>query len=572
MIRKAKVSVRYCILLIFLLTTAAVAVSMAISFLDNAVPQDTDRLILTITLWTLSLGFMLIAGAFGLWTVYFATEAESLKSISTLVDRLHDVGDAIVAIDRQGQVIAMNKTAEDLFGSVRGQRLDRICRSIPTKDVERFLHTQHIIEREYAFLADAPPSKTLRFRIQPPISGVALILVSDITTMVADKARQRQNAALQLAAHLSQGIANDFNDLLCGISGHASLLQKTELPKDRIKESVNAIQHCADRGIWLARQLTQLSHSHQDGHENITIDVLQHVVNGCDLLSSNLDKQWTVVREFPAHIPPVRLPPTQLEHIIHSLGLLIAEVTRNDPGTLRIKLHLPTQSGRQISDGFIAAILEIDGTPSNEGDHRGNHSESHHAPENGVICSLVETLIVQAGGRFEAIPDGRKPQRFRLLLPEVDEQSFAALTETEDSVALGLEAYTIGWQILICMPREPARKIETYLKNKGIQIVTASTESEFLEALADDNRHYEAIFIQPDVLGRNLDAIIPIIRKITPKAGIVLLLDAKPERIPANVATLGPSMPTSHWIHAMIEARNHTKDLSAPEPLNRSNA
>ena len=559
MIRPPKESLRYCILLISLLTTGAVAVGVTINFLDNAVPSSTDRMILTSAIWTLTLGFMLIAGAFGLWTVHFATEAESLRRISLLVDRLNDVRDAILATDRQAKVIGMNATAESFFGKVRGMELPSFCPVITENDLELFLDTDSIMEREYQFSQKDGQIRTLRFRIQPPVSGISLFLISDITSVAAARTRQRRAATLHLAAHMAQGIANDFNDLLCGISGHASLLLKPNAANVNLHNSATAIQQCADRGIWLARQLNQLSQADQIDTGSIALDVSRNVANGVELLTSSLDPSWVLDQQLVPNIPPVNIPPSQIEHITHSLGLIVAETAQGLSGTLHITLRLPEPSERILNQNRIAGVLEIARfieTPSTT-----TTIDSQH-PENGVISSLVQTLIVQAGGMFEAIPDGRKAQRFRIFLPEVDAETFALHNDTEATLAIGLEAYTAGWHVLLCMAADCNPRVPRYFEQKNIRTIVARNEDAFLQALAQENA-FEVIFIQPDLLGQHFDAFLPIVSRISPDAAIVLLQDHRPSQTPEHVITLPPANPPSQWIHAMVDARSRKK-IPAP--------
>jgi len=559
-----KESVRYCILLILLLATATIAVVVTINFLDEAVPDDADRLILTAVLWTLTMGFMLIAGAFGLWAIHFATEAESLRRISRLVDHMNDIRDGILAVDPQGKVLGMNAAAEQFFGSTRGQSMLAICPVISAADQKMMLQTDIILEREYRHQRTGQAPRTLRFRVQPPVSGVSLLLVSDITSVEATRHRQRRAASLQLAGHMAQGIANDFNDLLCGISGHATLLQKPHTSAAGIQSSATAIQQCADRGIRLARQLIQLSQAQLQSTGTITAAVARHVANGIDLLAASLDPEWTLQPHIDAAVPPVNIPPSQLEHVIHSLGLIVAETRQADPAILTVTLRFPSDSERNQMDARISAVLEI-ARPS-QTTETANAMEvppDLQHPENGVISSLVQTLIEQAGGQFEAIPDGRKARLFRIFLPEVDAATLLT-SSSEDTLAIGLEAYTAGWQVLLGISPGQAQYVQPYLERKQIMVQCAQDENSFLQALAGPRQH-DVIFIQPDILGHHFDAIIPLVSRINPAAAVVLLLAHPPAGTPPQIITLDPASAPALWIQAMIDARSR-KNIQPPEP------
>ncbi|MFU8780070.1 MAG: PAS domain-containing protein [Kiritimatiellia bacterium] len=558
-----KESLRYFALLLLLLTTGAIAAGASIRFLDNAVADVTDRLILTIIIWTLTMGFMLIAGAFGLWTIHFATEAQSLRSISRLVDHMHDIRDGIIAIDKNGKIIGINTAAESLFGAVRTKSIQAVCPPISDADLQTMQHTSDIVEFEFPQQQAQGPNRTLRFRAQPAIAGVSLILVSDITSVAAARARRRRAATLQLAGHMAQGIANDFNDLLCGISGHVSLLQKGAARKpDEVRTSVDAIQLCADRGIKLARQLAHLTQAQLEQSENITSRLAQHVNNGADLLASSLDRHWKIERIIDDNVPPVNIPPSQIEHMIQSLGSIVSETHQAAPGSICICLRQPTPKERASLPGKTAAIIEIDYASPDGKSHPTPEAPEALAPENGVISSLVETLIIQAGGKFEALPDGRRAHHFRLYLPEVDATTLTAGMEQEDTLAIGLEAYTAGWHVLLCMAPERNPFIQQYLIRKNIHLETAENESAFLEMLATPEQH-EVIFIQPDLLGQHFASFIHIVARISPESAVVLLTETPLDNVPKHVICISPNSAPVKWMHAMIDARSRRQIVTS---------
>lgn len=562
MIRPPKESLRYSILLILLLATGAIAVGITISFLDNAVPDSTYRQTLTIVIWVLTMGFMFIAGAFGLWAIHFSAETESLRRISLLVDRMNDISDGILAIDKQGKIIGMNAAATQLFGESHGMSITERCGVITNQEKKDILGTSITIEKEYHIETDDLSARTLRFRIQPAISGISLILVSDITSVAAARTRQRRAASLQLAGHMAKGIANDFNDLLCGISGHASLLARPNVSPKNILSSSEAIQKFADNGIRLARQLVQLSNSQLDSIGNFTTQLTKHITNGVDLLESSLDPSWKLICDVAENLPPVNIPPNQLEHIIHNLGLIVAETTATKTKQIHIKVHSPITQNRFNHGTYIAAVLEI----FCETSHMYATDTLTEDIENGVISSLVQNLITQVGGKFEAIPDGRRTNHFRIFMPGVDSAILSTERETEESLAVGIEAYTAGWHVLLGIPAQSYETVITYFKDNRIQLNTAHDENTFLQNLTN-TPILDTVFIQPDILGQNFDAILPITKKLCPSAGIVLLTDDMATQMPKHVTRLSPNSPPSKWIHAMIEARSK---VQANAPSNTS--
>ena len=97
----------YAVLLVILFGITTIAVWQTILFLETCVPE-TEIGIVTALLWTLTLGFMLIAGAFGLWSIQFAAGAESRRRISAIVTSMDYIQDGLLAIDHHDRITGCN--------------------------------------------------------------------------------------------------------------------------------------------------------------------------------------------------------------------------------------------------------------------------------------------------------------------------------------------------------------------------------------------------------------------------------------------------------------------------------
>ncbi len=551
-----KESLRFAVLLILLLSIAAVAVAVTLNFMETAVPNSGDRLSLSVAIWTLSLGFMLIAGSFGLWAIHYAAAAEGLRRVSQLVEKLDFIRDGLLAYDRQGKIVAMNPAARDLFQGTAPRTLSEISPELAPFAQKAVTGTNIIPECELPIeLHDT--RCTLRFRAQPESDEIGLLLVNDITQLAIHRRRQRRSASIQLAGHLAQGIANDFNDLLCGMSGHLSLLEKNREKPAMQSTSLTAMQHCANRGIRLARQLIQLSNLDAQSPTPTTFSVVQHINNGIDLLSSSLDPSWTIERDIEDVIPPVNLPPSQLEHLVHSLGLVVAETVLEQEHNICIRLQRQPSHKIDLLDSPVAAQLDILALP--ERPEPLPHAAMH---EEGVVAALAQTLISQAGGSLTALPSGRRTHTFRILLPQADPSSWQT-GEDQEPLAIGLEAYTAGWDVLLCLPTSFPTGTSEYLERKQIKPVAVHTEADLLAAITREQT-FDAVFLHNEILAPHTATLARVVQQIIPQAGIVILSQDTTNIDQDAYALLNPGSPPPKWIHAMIEARSHMHTSQHP--------
>ncbi len=553
-----KESVRYALLLVILLAIATVAVVGTLNYLQGLIPQTSDFNIVTVIIWSLTLGFMLIAGAFGLWATTFAAHAESLRRLSSLVDAMTYIRDGVIALDRQGRVIGMNPAAVGIFGeAARDQLFTSLVKTLTERQLHTLMHSDLPIEAE-AELTFNGTSQTLRLRAQPS-QGMTLLLISDVTALVRSRERTHRTAYVQLVGHMANGVANDFNDLLCGIAGHAAILSRHGKAKLDVPLCAAAIQECANRGILLARQLMQLSGT--DPQEAVaTAYATRHINSGIDLLTSALPASWTIIRHTDTLIKPVNIPPIQLEHLIQSLGLAAAEFAPPRQ-VLEIRIDDPSAFPPPSSAKPASGILTI---------HAGNLADvnpdtliAQDMATTGVITSVISALIHQAGGTFQQFRTPEGVPVYRIWLPEADPSTLA--NEASNALVLGLEAYAANWTILIDANLHDAVAVADYLRHADISTCIANGITRLLGTI-ERNDSLDAIAISPKTLGDDPASMLKAIARLAPQTGIVLQQNDMTSPIPNVVYVPDPVVP-SQLLHALIEARSRIR--SQPQAVER---
>ena len=87
------------------------------------------------------------------------------------------------------------------------------------------------------------------------VAGVA----EDITSRRKLQEQYRQAQKLEAVGQLAGGVAHDFNNILCVIQGHCTLLPMNERFDPSLQEAVTAIDDAAERAATLTRQLLAFS-------------------------------------------------------------------------------------------------------------------------------------------------------------------------------------------------------------------------------------------------------------------------------------------------------------------------
>jgi PAS domain-containing protein len=545
-----KESWRYAFLLVLLFAIATVATHATIGYIEPLVAPGEHR-VLTAILCTLIAGLMLISASFAVWAIRFSAESESQRRLGQLVSTMTYIKDGVLILDRHGNVTELNPAAREMLSiaDMRETPLKELFPHLADADRQRLVSTGQPEEVECAAGA-TKQGHMFRLRSQPS-KGVTLLLVSDVTRLTDDRSRRRRAAYLQLMGHIAQGVANDFNNLLCGIAGHASLIARSPDDNTVVATSSDAIVDCANRGIQLAGSLLELSTQPQSsplatGKPSVCVDA------GIDGLIANLPPSWNVYRTVADDVPAVNMPAAQIEHIVHSLGLLVSD-TYSTTSKLAIHLVRPQPSGIAHADADFAGFIIFAPLSSDELIH--THVDLQDVTTNGLIDSVVASMLEQAGGRLDYLRDLNGACIYRACLPHATTDDVDTRTE---GLPLGLEAYISGWHVLISKDLSDIEKLQRFMTEAGVLVDTADGIVGVLSEV-DKDSDLAAIVIDGTTLGdQNEPGLLRAIVKLCPQAGLVVQqAETDADRIQKpDVVFVSPAATTGQIVRAMIEARS----------------
>ncbi len=546
--RFTKESWSYAFLMVILLAIAAIAVAVAIDFLQTRVE---DQYIGTVTamLWSITMGFMLIAGAFGLWSIQFAAGAESRRRISAIVSSMDYLQDGLIAVDSHDRVIGSNPAAREMLHGTpyRKRPLVELFPSLQAADADLLLHKNSPQEVERSHV-DEGLTHTLRFRSQPT-RGVTLILISDVTAERARRQHRQQAAKLQLVGELARALANDFNNLLCGIAGHAALLPRLPPGAPEMADSIKSITVSAERGIALAGHLMELSRPSSGSVPARMVG--DHVVSAVDVLRGILPAGWSVETDI-TDVPATSLTGMQIEQLVLNLGQIIAESSRKTDAISIVVGPTGTHPLLHVADRFCGGIiLGRSGTGGTEvaGDPPASSEEA------GLILSVIRSILDGAGGELHQLsgPDGHPI--FRIALPVA-----TALDGAEEQVELpfDLNRYVAHWNVLVAGRKHRHLSLVQRLEKLAVAVSLVDTIADILDATAKD-AHLDAVVIDWPLLGAHEEGTLKALTKLSPASGIVVLRHARP-RIGSNelpgVVCVQEDANTDRILMAMVEARS----------------
>ncbi len=541
---------QYALLLVILFAIATIAVRETIVYFEPRLPTPEFQ-ILVAKLWSLSLGFMLIAGAFGLLGIRLAAETEGPRRVGRVVDAMDYIHDGMLLLNRRGHITGSNPEARQMASTTLDAHtpLQKAFPCLSSQDAGFLLDREepHEIERP---LGGSAFAKTLRFRSQPS-ANLSLVLICDVTAMRRRRLRRRRSARLQLIGQIAKGVTNDFNELLCAIAGNASVLPRLATDSDDARQAIAAIERSAEKGVALAAHLGSLADT-GNPHGNGNDMTPEHVRAAADMLRDNLTDEWTVECSVAEGLAAVALGRSQVEQLVLNLGLLVADAMAK-PGTIAVSL-LPSESGSSQTDDDFACVLHIGGEDASrplEQPATPNGSKE----TTGVILSVIRSMLEETGSKLESLTTHRGTPLYRVLLAQG--QSVSERHGTAAGIPEELSAYIAHWSIVVAKHERSYAELDARLLEIGANVQRVHDIMSALGRL-DSDETLDAMIVDENLLGPESRALVRAMLKIRPATALVVLGEddtPKADDLTDEVVLVPAHASSDRILMALIDAR-----------------
>ncbi len=562
---------RNVLLIIILFAIVAVASGFIIAHLGESFHRPEDESVvggLILAILALTLGCLFLAGALGLWAIRSTAEIEGRRRIGRFVDTMDYLSDGLLVLDRSGRITGSNPAARqmaprivpanvavtlrDMFSCLADEDMDCLLDFKQPREIERDCVYTHGL-------------RALRFRSQPS-EDVMLVLISDVTDMRSREIRQRQIAQLQLVGRIAAGMAHDFNNILCSISGHAALLARRQDDTEAAQRSINIILEATEKGSLLSRKLLGLSRS--SSSDAASENLPQDIEDAAAVLRVALSPAWTVntIIEGEHHATP--LTAVQIEQVILNLGLLVADA-QAQPGLIMITLQKPgAEHLLNVGEGF-AAVMTVSGGEGISVSEINPDSVANKilGQEDGfgVVLSVLNSMVEQARGRIDRFVAASGFCLYRVCLPHLDVRS--AARDDDGRADSALDHYVASWKVLLGGASSEMEKWKRHLERLGAVVIEKETIVSLL-AYFESSQALDGIVVDKHVLGLEADGLLKAMLKLCPRAGIVVLCnDPGQEPAESNSAIVfAPyGLDPERMIRSLVEAKGRacSADLTA---------
>jgi PAS domain S-box-containing protein len=379
---------------------------------------------------------------------------------------LEAVSQAIIGIGRDGEIVLVNKRAQEMFGYGREELLGAGI-EILLPEASRRAHKQqrsayfdHPHTRPMGIGMDLagrrkngsefPVEVSLSF-VESPEGVFGIAFVTDISPRKALEQQLIQSQKMEAVGRLAGGVAHDFNNMLTVISGYNRMLLD-ELPAgSELRGYLEETLKAADRAASITSQL--LAFSRRQVMQPTVVDVNRVISQAERMLRHLIGEDIELELNLGDGLDPVRADPNYLEQAIVNLAVNARDAM---PGGGRLRIHTSAVTLDEKFTGSHSALrpgrfLRIDVSDSGHGMDAATvahifepfFTTKERGKGTGLGLATVYGMVQQSGGDVQVTSELGRGSTFHLYFPTVTESPGAAAELPAAAAGAGSETVLV---------------------------------------------------------------------------------------------------------------------------------
>ena len=342
-----------------------------------------------------------------------------LATTKTLIENVIDqFPHALLLLDERGSICFANKTANDEFMQGKdlvGERIEDVLGGIEKaligkdKILQGEFHHRHGDEYKLYSLESYPikdgKGKTV----------FKSLVLKDVVDERVEEEENTHRDRMESIGKLAGGVAHDFNNVLTGILGYASLVKKMAPQEGPLGRYAEVIESSAKRAASLTEHL--LNFSRRQRAKTVDVVDLNSLLGDVLFLVRESFRTINVEKDFEASLPPIRGDAGELQHVFLNL-CINAKDAMPGGGTLTIK----TSREAAGNGGGFAAVKISDTGPGIDEDLKKRVFEPYFTTKTenkklGMGLYLVQKTVKRHGGFIEMESSPETGTTFTLYFP-----------------------------------------------------------------------------------------------------------------------------------------------------------
>ena len=444
----------------------------------------------------------------------------------------------LVVVDAAGTIVDVNATflREMAAGLDRASWLGKPVREVPfikagnlSGEVDRLLASATPVERwkvEASF-----PGKGHRsffnftgiplFDSEQKMSG-AVFAAKDITTEQTLEAQLVQSQKMESLGVLAGGVAHDFNNILTGILGYASLLKVKLAPDDPNLPPVEVIEKSGLRARALIQQL--MGFARRTGAVQVPVGVNTLVSEVVPLLERGVGQGVVIRTELDPTAPKIMADSGQIHQALMNLCINAKDALPPEGGTIWLKTRtqqLLSRSHPDRKEDWVAIIVEDTGSgiPPDILPRIFDPFFTTKAVGKGTGLGLSVTygIVKEHGGELTVHSEVGKGSTFTLLFPKTQETSDGKETAGQEIVLRGES------RKILFVDDEPSllELGKNVLEERSFRVITAETGEEAIEIYRKEGAQISLVILDLLMPGLGGWQTFARLREIDPKVRVL---------------------------------------------------
>jgi PAS domain S-box-containing protein len=479
-----------------------------------------------------------------------------------LLITLRSIGDGVITTDMEGNIVLINKVAEELtgwsFAQSVGHPLTEVFRIVDEQTREscenpvlKVLATGQIAGLpNQTILVHADGTERAIADISAPIldnedSLIGVVLVFRDVTQKQESERVLQNTQrLESLGVLAGGIAHDFNNILMGIMGHAELALD-ELPLlSPTRESLSEIMVASQRAAELCGQMLAYAGKGRFVKQDVSLqDVIEEILY---MLKTCISKKATLNLNLEKSLPFMYGDPSQIRQILMNLVINASEALGDQSGVIAISTGTMDCSEEHFANGYIIAsgkpgiyvYIEVSDTGCGMDEKTLERIFDPFFTTKftgrGLGLSAVIGLVNSHEGALRVYSKLGRGTVFKVLFPAVEASK---QREAED---VARDTWRGGGTVLLVDDEDTVRAVSSkQLRRLGFDVLTAEDGQQAIDMYRERRADIALILLDLTMPHMNGEEAYRELRRIDPDVRIILVSGYSETDIAARFAGMG---------------------------------
>jgi PAS domain S-box-containing protein len=455
-----------------------------------------------------------------------------LRSLQGFMQKLINASPyAVISINNHNLITTWNQSAEKILGIAFANAFGKnLYALLPLFEKYKDVINEIMILKKTIYLNDErifigeEDFKIANLTLYPVTAeqnGV-VIHIEDVSALKKLESSLMQAQKMESLGLLTSHIIHDFNNLLSGIMGYASLLEKKIADNPKVQKYVSTIITSSERASTLINQLLNFSRKKMAEKEIININDL--IKESLDFLAMNLKVINLDIQLYHSQIL-LQADKTKISQILINLIINARDALENSPRPiLRIKTDLVDINNQSnLLDGQYA-LIEI--SDNGSGISRENQvkifepffTTKGQGRGTGLGLAIVREIINDYNGRIEVESEIGQGTAFKILLPVIEKEFYQATEEEVKEPAAPMEGL-----VLLIDDEEVVREIGSdMLKTLGLKCLTAVNGTEGVELFKKNSSEIKLVILDIEMPGISGEKVFHILRELNPEIKILI--------------------------------------------------